>query len=521
MFLRAPRLLGSPVVEAAVTTAPRGAGRRLLVLAVTAAAVAGGASDAAAAAAPQTTFYHSRRDLRPPKVTITKPAAGTASGYVFSSPRPPTPNVRTGPWILDSQGRTVFYHPMRKGVTAVDFQVQRYHGKPVLTWSQRPTIHGTQIFAGKADQQFDVIVDQHYNHVKTVQAMGAGVHTQLHEFLLTKNDNAVVVGYRYIKRDARKYGGSRNQTVIDGIVQVISLKTNRVLFNWHSINHVPLSSSYLKADPKTAWDYIHLNSVNVTPDHNLMISARHTSAAYKVSLKTGKVLWTLGGKHTDWKFASPEAQFRYQHDVVLRKGNLVSLFDNHASEFDPKHSQPARGLLLKLDPKAHTASLVRAFTVPGGRFAPSQGNVEHLGNGDWFVGWGVSPFASEFGPNGDLRFDFSIPAKSLLVSFQSYRTFRYHWTGFPGRPPALVASRDTHGAITAFASWNGSTEVRSWVLMAGAKAGHLHKIAEAPWSNFETKIKATDASDPLVRVLALDGNHKVIGISKTVKPKAG
>jgi Arylsulfotransferase (ASST) len=501
-----------------VTRDHRGARRRLLGVAITAAALiatAVAAAPAGAAAPAQTTFYHSRRDLRPPKVDTVKPASGVAAGYIFSSPRPPKVKQRMGPLILDNQGRTVFFHPLRAGVTAVDFQVQHYKGRPVMTWSQRPTIHGAEIFAGAADQQFDVIVNQHYKLVKTVQAMGAGVHTQLHEFLLTPNGNAVVVGYRYLKRDARKEGGSANQTVIDAIVQVVSLKTGRLLFNWHAINHVPLSSSYLKADPKAAWDYFHLNSVNITPDHNLIISARHTSAAYKVSLKTGKILWSLGGKHTDWKFATPEAQFRYQHDVVLRKGNLVSLFDNHASEFDPKHSTTARGLLLRLDPKAKTASLVQQLAVPG-RFAPSQGNVQHLPNGDWFVGWGVAPFASEFGPDGALKYDMTFPS----ASFQSYRTFRYRWHGFPGTPPALVASRDASGVVTAYASWNGSTEVRTWVLMAGSRAGHLHKVAESPWNNFETKLKAT-AADRIVRVLALDGSGKQLGASKTVEPKTG
>lgn len=501
-----------------MTELHRGARRHSLAVAITAAALTAGAFAAppAGAAGPaQTSFYHSRRDLRPPKVDTVRPATGVAPGYIFTSPRPPKVKQRMGPLILDDQGRTVFFHPLSAGVTAVDFQVQKYRGRRVMTWSQRPTIRGTQIFAGAADQQFDVVVDQHYNLVKTVRARGAGVHTQLHEFLISPKGNAVVVGYRFLKRDARKYGGSRHQTVIDAVVQVISLKSGKLLFNWHAIHHVPLSSSYLKADPKAAWDYFHLNSVNVTPDHNLIISARHTSAAYKVSLKTGKVLWTIGGKHSDWKFGSPEARFRYQHDVVLRKGNLVSLFDNHASEFDPKHSQAARGLLLHLDPKAKTASLVRAFAVPG-RFAPSQGNMQHLPNGDWFLGWGVAPFASEFGPDGSLKYDFSLPS----ASFQSYRTFKYRWHGFPGRPPALVASRDASGVVTAYASWNGATEVRKWVLMAGSRPGHLHKIAESPWNNFETKMQAT-ASDRLVRVLAIDGSGKQLGASKTVEPKKG
>ena len=67
----------------------RGARRRPLAVAVTAVALIGAAVAAppAGAASPaQTTFYHSRRDLRPPKVDTTRPASGVAGGYIFSSP---------------------------------------------------------------------------------------------------------------------------------------------------------------------------------------------------------------------------------------------------------------------------------------------------------------------------------------------------------------------------------------------------------------------------------------------------
>jgi hypothetical protein len=480
-------------------------------------ALAGAAALGVAAAAPaadakpsQTKWYHSRKDLRPPKVTVTHPASGTYSGYIVSAPRPPSDNVRMGPLLFDDQGRVVFFHPLRRGATAVDFQVQRYQGRPVLTWSQRPTIHGVNIFAGQPSQEFDVIVDQHYHRIKTLRALGAGVHTQLHEFLLTPRGNAIVVGYRFLKRDARAVGGSKDQTVIDQIVQVVRVKNNKVLFNWHSINHVPLTDSVFKATPGKTFDYFHLNSVHVTPDHNLIISGRHVSAAYKVSLKTGKVIWRLGGKHSDWKLSN-DARFAFQHDVVLRKGAKVSMFDNHAAAFN---GTGARGLLLQLDTRSHTATKIASFAPSTPREAPSQGDVEHLGNGDWLVGWGVSPFASEYGPGGDLKWAATLPS----MSFQSYRTFRWH--GYPGRPPALVASRDAGGTVTAFASWNGSTEVRSWVLMGGSRSGHLHKVGEAAWDHFETKLKAK-ASDPLVRVLALDADRKVIGVSPVVRPTTG
>jgi Arylsulfotransferase (ASST) len=501
--------------ENVTTIHPRA--RFVALLAITGAVATGATGAATASAADTSPFqsFHSRPDLHPPKITIGKRASGTAPGYIFTAPRPIPDGPQQGPLILDSSGHVVWFHPVKKGLTSVDFQAQRYKGKPVLTWSERPVINGTQIFEGAADQQFDVIFNSKYKEIRRLQATGAGVHTQIHEFLLTKR-NAVVVGYRFLTLDASKEGGSTKQTVIDAVVQVVSLKTNRVVFNWHSIAHVPLSSSVLKADPKLAYDYFHLNSVSLTRDHNLLISARHTNAAYKVSLKTGKVIWTLGGKHSDFKL-SPDAQFYYQHDVVDRGKGVYTMFDNHLSDFDQTHGTQSRGLVLQLRLKkrgANTASLKRQYLVPG-RVSGSQGNFEQLPNGNVFIGWGISPFASEFSAAGKLLYDFSMPSGSL----QSYRTFRYRFSGSPDTQPALVASRKD-GEVTAFASWNGTTTTRSWALMAGSRKGHLGKVASGPKRNFEVKLKAR-TNAPLVRVLALDGKGKVIGSSPMVRPKKG
>jgi hypothetical protein len=481
--------------------------------------IAAGAVGAGLLAAPagayQTKFYHSRKDLRPPKITVDDGPSGVSPGYVFTAPRPSPGGPQMGPLILDNGSHVVWFHPVKKGLTAVDFQRQSYRGKPALTWSERPTIHGANIFAGAADQQFDVIWSPQYKEIRRLQATGPGVHTQLHEFLLTKNNNAIVVGYRFLKGDARKEGGSANQTFIDAVVQVVSLRTNRVLFNWHSINHVPLSTSLVKADPKQAYDYFHLNSVNVTKDHNLLISARHTSAFYKVSLKTGKVIWTCGGKNSDFKFG-PNAQFFYQHDVVDRGKGIYTMFDNHQSEFDNSHGTQSRGLSLQLRLRngGNTATLRKQFVVPN-RPAGSQGNYQILPDGHVFIGWGIQPYASEFTSSGKLLWDFSVPG----IQFQSYRTFKYPWTGAPDTNPALVASRKD-GEVTAFTSWNGDTRTKSWALMAGTRVGHLGKHAEVTKTRFEAKLKAnTDA--PVVRVLALDANHKIIGVSPVVKPKEG
>src|SRR5438876_1934855 len=78
--------------------------------------------------------FRSRPDLRPPVVRIIRPARRTASGYLFVAPK--LNAAQAGPMIFDNRGQLVWFRPLNtRGVTGL--RVQRYHGRPVLTWWQQ------------------------------------------------------------------------------------------------------------------------------------------------------------------------------------------------------------------------------------------------------------------------------------------------------------------------------------------------------------------------------------------------
>jgi hypothetical protein len=94
--------------------------------------------------APHPSYYqkfHSRPDLEPPTVTVTAHAHGAASGDLFLAPY--SGPGQYGPMILDENGAPVWFKPLSpQGTRASDFRVQRYEGKPVLTWWQDPLSAG-------------------------------------------------------------------------------------------------------------------------------------------------------------------------------------------------------------------------------------------------------------------------------------------------------------------------------------------------------------------------------------------
>ena len=77
-------------------------------------------------------------------VQVLAHAAGAKGGYVFVAEK--KGGTTGGPLIVDSRGRVVWYHEIAPPQQATDFRVQRYHGKPVLTWWQ-----GTESVAGTGE----------------------------------------------------------------------------------------------------------------------------------------------------------------------------------------------------------------------------------------------------------------------------------------------------------------------------------------------------------------------------------
>ncbi len=200
----------------------------------------------------------------------------------------------------------------------------------------------------------------------------------------------------------------------------------------------------------------------------------------------------------------PGASTAWQHDPRELSNGTLSIFDNGAS---PKIHDQSRGIVVSLDPQQHTATLVSQFTRPSPLLAYSQGNMQALPNGDWFVGWGQIPDFSELSPTGQLLFDAHFPAGD-----QSYRDFRFPWTGAPAHPPAFAVAGGAGGASTVYASWNGATLVASWRVLAGQSAAHMSVVAQGPRTGFESAIALpAGTAGPYVTVQALDASGQVLG----------
>jgi len=313
-----------------------------------------------------------------------------------------------------------------------------------------------------------------------------------------------------VRWDLTAIGGAEEDLAMDSIVQEIDIPTGRVLFEWHSLDHVGLEETYLSVPggEHQTFDHFHLNSIEVDDDGNLVLNARHTWAAYKIDRGTGEIIWRLSGKQSS--FAMGEgAAFAYQHDARVHPGGQLSLFDN--ASVSNAEAIPSRAIVLQLDTEASTATLARAIVHPTGIVSVSQGNTQLLENGNSFIGWGSAPVFSEFDANGELVFNGRFPD-----SITSYRAYRFPWVGQPDNAPAVAAEAGSGNDVNVYASWNGATEVATWRVLAGPDPDNLQDVDTASRSGFETTI-TVQTTEPYVAVQAEDDAGKVLGVSSAIE----
>lgn len=410
---------------------------------------------------------------------------GLSDGLIFVTPSFRGRGPDSGPYIFDTSGTMVWSGiDVCAGAGVTDIQglhVCLYLDQEHLCfWQGRQrNIHGRGV---------GVVMNRHYQVVKTVTLLDSTATVDLHEFRLTSINTAIFTTY-----SPRLYEGI---WVLDSSFQEIDLDSNRAVFTWNALDHVTLSvshvprGSYLEVGDglhhSSSWDYFHLNSVDKSKDGNYLISARHTDSIYAVSKRDGLILWQLGGDNST--FILQNFTIRRQHHVRYRAESatqtIISLFDNDDDGYTATGVE-SKGLFVAIDHENNTARVAKQFNfpIPGGHVSPSMGNVEQLPGGNVLVNWGAQSRMAEYSQDGS-----PIWSADLGLLSRSYRAFKSDWIGQPLQLPALYAAYDATSLSTrVYMSWNGATEVSSWrVYTSSSEIGPFSLVGETPKNGFET-----------------------------------
>ncbi|HXX65306.1 MAG TPA: aryl-sulfate sulfotransferase, partial [Bacteroidota bacterium] len=417
----------------------------------------------------------SRPDSTPSNLPTLKvdTASSPSSGALFLTTTNALPGIGFYDMIFDNSGAPLAYLGTAP-YSCNDFRVQ---SNGLLSYARVTGIAGAVGIAKTTEMVIDstlAVVDSF--------SCGNGYTADFHEFRLLPNGHAYLMAYdpQLIDMSSVVHGGNPNAVVYGSIIQELDAQKN-VIFQWRSWDYIPITDCY---DVLTAsvFDYIHVNSIDVDTDGNLLVSCRETAQVLKIDHLTGDIIWKLGGKANQFSFIGEESAnapnfFSYQHDFRRIANGHVTLLDN-GNQHKPPYT---RAVEYALDESAMTATLVWQYRHSPDVFDPAAGSVERLPNGNTLIGWGTANFLgvgdvalTEVRPDNSTALEMSLP-KGLF----SYRALRYPWKS--GLASASVSQLDLHPGVTYQFTSGGETTGVAITLTSGSAAYSRVTVTRYPY----------------------------------------
>ena len=163
--------------------------------------------------------------------------------------------------ILENDGTPYFYKRLAGYDQARDFKVQ-------------PT--GTMTLRMYGNLNCFVEIDSQYNFIDTLRCSN-NYGTDEHECQLLPDHHCFLIGLAYRQVDMSKLvsGGSTNATIIENNLQELD-KNHNVVFEWRSMDNFNIVDAVHENLTAATIDYVHMNSIAVDYDSNIVISSRHS-----------------------------------------------------------------------------------------------------------------------------------------------------------------------------------------------------------------------------------------------------
>jgi hypothetical protein len=358
--------------------------------------------------------------------------------------------------ILENSGAPYWYN--KTADRQRDFKVQP---NGLLTYRHIPT--GS--FQG---------MDSTYTVVKTFKA-GKGWHVDEHELQVLENNHYLIIAIKDSSVDMSQIvaGGKKNANVNISALQEFDAD-GKLLLHWSAWKYFHpkdmVGYSYDDQPTDNSFRFVHMNSVDIDDDDNIVLSSKRISEITKINRNTGEIIWRLGGANNQFTFVDdPLNGFYTQHDIRALGNNHYTLFDN-----GNLHNPPlSRAVEYEIDTEAMTATLVWEYQE--GTFGFHMGNVQRLPDGHTVINWAVEnlPKLTEVRPDGSKAYEMN-----FVDRYKSYRVFRFQWD-VPAIRPYLVVESHTDGVALIFNQF-GDSQVDHYRIYAGTSPHPttLHTISD-------------------------------------------
>jgi hypothetical protein len=376
---------------------------------------------------------------------------GITDGRIFLNNWQGSPYIM----ILENDGTPYFYQRVEQ--RARDFKVQP---NGLLTRRYITNLYG---FVG---------MDSNYTVIDTFLCTN-GYGTDEHELYMLEDGHyfLIALGYRQVDMSLIVPGGDPEAIVIDNHIQEFD-ENHNLVFEWLSYDYFNIIDAVHEDLTQHTIDYIHMNSIAVDYDGNIIISSRHLSEVTKINRQTGEIIWRLGGENNDFAFINDNFGISYQHFArpVEGKPNHYTIFDN--GNYHNLHF--SRAVEFHLDTLNMTASKVWEYRHAPDRYTPWMGNAQRLPNGNTLINYadGSLPKATEVSESGEIVYE------GNFVNYNHcYRTFRFEWESIVDKPYLIVEAYPTN--VTLIYNKFGDNTIEKYVVFAGLDENSLIPVDTA------------------------------------------
>ena len=193
--------------------------------------------------------------------------------------------------------------------------------------------------------------------------------------------------------------------------------------------HLPLYSRPVSIFDQTIGviDTIHANSIQYLDNETyILVSARHLDALFIIDVRTGSIVWSLGGPASRFTnnrvIGDPRGGFSHQHTARVYNNRLY-IYDNANMYSD----SPSRAVVYTFDMKnPNNCRFVFEYIEPYKKRRLSMGSIQPLDKDRILIGWG----GVTFGPDRE-----NPSAAASIVNMKTRQTewqldFKSGWTSY-------------------------------------------------------------------------------------------
>ncbi|HKP28007.1 MAG TPA: arylsulfotransferase family protein [Gemmatimonadales bacterium] len=308
--------------------------------------------------------------------TYTAGGSNPSSGYVVMAAAP-------FGLVIDNTGRVVWYH--------------RFPGGPGLNFQAQPTGHyvaNPPVSSPSAGSWVELDV---LGRTIRLITCARGLTPRFHDLLVEEDGSYWVMCDESRIMDLSNVGGSLGARVTGTVVQHIGAGGG-LLFEWSAFDHFEITDLEPPARLGNTVNWTHGNAIDREGAAFLLVSFRSLSEITKIDIRTGAVVWRMGGRRNQFvPINGSQPSFVWQHGMRSAGPGGLVLLDNLGDQVGSEVEQ------YRYDESQQTLTLDKAFGLGSAVVAQLGGTAQQLPGGRILASYGNGGRVEEYGPDGQVQ----------------------------------------------------------------------------------------------------------------------